>query len=259
MFLSFLHFFPLHNCLCLFDIHFKFLSKENIQILSALLWAPLCVTATFYNNICWIYPFCILWYICVVRPSDFPSLFVLVTLTQTHLQTHASRIFVFISFTLCDGVREFNPEHHPATVLRPCFPHYSTMTLVTPHSPQPSVSQEKDKTLSFLPLQKLKNILKRLKRQTMLMSLRSILTTPQINNQLRYSFHQAARLFLSSQLLLRPLPKRVTSPWRRLPLPDTRRAFFPQNFEPSPMSDLHSFCFFSLLSLFVEGTFAADV
>lgn len=175
------------------------------------------------------------------------------------MQTHASRIFVFISFTLCGGVREFNPEHHPAAVLRPCFPHYSTMTLVTPHSLQPLVSQENDKTLSFLPLQKLKNILKRFKRQTMLMSLRSILTTPQINNQLRYSFHRAARLFLSSQLLRRPLPKRVTSPWRRLPLPDTRRAFLPQNFELSPMSDLHSFCFFSLLSLFVEETFAADI
>lgn len=222
------------------------------------IWAPLCVTVTFYNNICWIYPFCILWYSCVVRPYDFPPLFVL-TRKQTFLLTLAFRIFVFISFTLCDRVREFNPEHHPVTVLQPFFPHYSIMTLMTPHSPQTSVSQENDKTLSFLPLQKLKNILKRLKRQTMLMSLRSILTTPQINNQLRYSFHQAAELFLSSQLLRRPLPKRVTSPWRRLPLPDTRRAFFPQNFELSPMSDLHSFCFFSLLSVFVEGTFAADI
>lgn len=56
-----------------------------------------------------------------------------------------------LSASLCDGVREFNAEHHPAAVSRPCFPHYSTMTLVTPHSPQPLVSQENDKNPFFPP------------------------------------------------------------------------------------------------------------
>lgn len=40
--------------------------------------------------------------------------------------------------------------------------------------------------------------------------------TLQINNQLRYSLHQAVQLFLSSQLLRRPCQSVVTSPWRRL-------------------------------------------